>query len=282
MVNFTGLSVSSSSSTRLNNEEQYCYNSLTNFESIVSETELYYQDKYFRENKRYEVVKKHKYVIDPPNYNQDIPGEAKLRQFENILNAFNYERHVFQREFHDIITKALAESIVGEDWNIIGPKLMAKRDWKKRSKCAMALAPRRFGKSVSIAMTVVAYAVVRPDSVQSIFSTGRRASANLLDLCKKFAIELNLNIEKDNMEELFIKHPDGKMSKIFSYPANAKVNRKTEKNNFIYLFIYLYVVVVISFIHDDVVDVAYELHLDVFHNVLLDNLSNELHQMELL
>lgn len=204
----------------LENEVKSC----TNFDGIMEEMETYYQNQYVKECRKYEIHKVAKYYVDPPNYKSQLPGEANLRRFEEILNMFKYKRHVFQREFHDIITKALAESIVGEDWSMIGPKLMRKRDWRKRSKCAMALAPRRFGKSVSIAMVCVAYAMVKPGSVQSIFSTGRRASAHLLDLCKKFAIELDLNIDRSNQEELWIKHPDGTMSKIFSYPANAKIN----------------------------------------------------------
>jgi hypothetical protein len=197
--------------------------SLSNFHPILIESKQYYQEIYTKESKNFEVFEKHRYLISPPNYGESLSGEIRLRQFENILNSFAYERHVFQREFHDIITKALAELIVGEDWNIIGPRLMQKRSWKKRSKCAMAMAPRRFGKSVSIAMIVVAFAIVKKGSTQSIFSTGRRASSNLLEICKKFAIEVGAIIERDNMEELWIVHDDKSISKIFSYPANAKV-----------------------------------------------------------
>jgi hypothetical protein len=197
--------------------------SLSNFHPILVESKQYYQEIYTKESKNFEVFEKHRYLISPPNYGESLSGEIRLRQFENILNSFAYERHVFQREFHDIITKALAELIVGEDWNIIGPRLMQKRSWKKRSKCAMAMAPRRFGKSVSIAMIVVAFAIVKKGSTQSIFSTGRRASSNLLEICKKFAIEVGAVIERDNMEELWIVHDDKSISKIFSYPANAKV-----------------------------------------------------------
>lgn len=197
---------------------------VTDFIPIAKEIERTYQHKHYIDNKDFEVLKKHKYFTDPPSYADDLPGEAKLRQFEHILNAFSYQRHVFQLEFHAIITQALAEYIVGEDqWAIHGARIMEKRGWKKIGKCAMGMAPRRFGKSVSIAEIAIALAIVKEGSIQSIFSTGRRASANLLDLCKKFGIEMDVDIDKDNQEQFFIKFPNGKISKIYSYPANAKV-----------------------------------------------------------
>jgi hypothetical protein len=115
------------------------------------------------------------------------------------------------------------------------------------SKMVMAKAPRRFGKSVAVGMAIVAFAIVMSDTTQSIFSTGRRASKNLLEICYKQLVDLGLGsweagvcgffylvrlttIKKSgiNQENLFIKNPfTGRISKIFSYPSNPKIGTVT-------------------------------------------------------
>jgi hypothetical protein len=89
-------------------------------------------------------------------------------------------------------------------------------------------------------MIVISYAIVMENSTQSIFSTGRRASRNLLEICYKQLNDLGLASWADtlvfflfflikkirfNVEQLFLKNPfTGKISKIFSYPSNPKIN----------------------------------------------------------
>jgi hypothetical protein len=129
--------------------------------------------------------------------------------------------------FHDEVVKAVAPSVVGpEDWDRVGPRIIKERKWDKIAQMVMAKAPRRFGKSVAVGMIVIAYAQVMGGSVQSIFSTGRRASRNLLDIAYKLALERGLGsrIVRYNQEELWFMNDDGTTSKIFSYPANAKIS----------------------------------------------------------
>ena len=108
----------------------------------------------------------------------------------------------------------------------------------------LAKAPRRFGKSIAgdqmnlffckyvdekkniVGMIVIAFALVMPGSTQAIFSTGRRASRNLLEICYKHLVDLGLSDREVgfNQENLFIKDPEsGKISKIYCYPSNSKV-----------------------------------------------------------
>ena len=168
-----------------------------------------------------------------------LPGEARLRKFEEILeNGYVYTRHIFQKEFHDEIVKAMGESIVGDDWARVGPYLSQQRGWTKTGKAVMGMAPRRFGKSISVAQVVIARAEVMivhdpvvQEDVQAIFSTGRRASTNLLQYCYHMALERGLGprIRKFNDETLWIAggepgDPTPPMAKIYSYPSNAKID----------------------------------------------------------
>lgn len=90
----------------------------------------------------------------------------------------------------------------------------------------LAKAPRRFGKSVAVSRIVISFALKMPGSTQSIFSTGRRASRNLLELCYKKLCDIGFQDRevRFNQEELFIQDPlSGKISKIFCYPSNSKI-----------------------------------------------------------
>ena len=181
--------------------------------------------------RRYEVKPKDKLWISPEDKIQVSEGEKKLQEFEDILyNGFSWKLHNFQRGFAEKAVIALAPSIVGDDWGRDGPRIIKERGWETPSQMVMAKAPRRFGKTAVVAMLVIAYAEVMPRTTQAIFSTGRRASKNLLDICHKFALERGfrpgIEIEHFNQEELWIRNPRDprEATKIMSYPANAKIS----------------------------------------------------------
>lgn len=164
-----------------------------------------------RRSKQQQILSREDYITNPPDVQRATTGEERLREFEELLeNGFGIERGDFQREFHAQVTKEVAENIVGpEDWAKIGEKLKRARGWRIIRQRLMASAPRRFGKSVALAQIVAAYAVIVPASVQCIFSTGRRASKNDLEIIYKLICDLGHKdwIVKFNDEELWLR-PD--------------------------------------------------------------------------
>ena len=132
------------------------------YRQIFSDTLEYYRNDCVNEFKKYDAPTLKEHYISPQKKVTEITGETNLRRFEDILeNGFKWKRHRFQREFHEEITKALAESIVGEkDWEQVGARLIKQRGWTKIAKMVLGKAPRRFGKSVSIGYVVVGYAEV--------------------------------------------------------------------------------------------------------------------------
>ena len=171
------------------------------------------------------------YVVDPPLRHETTQGADRMRLFEELLEkGCNVERGDFQRYFHAEVTKELCENIVGpEDWAKIGEQMKRTRGWTLIRHLLMASAPRRFGKSVALSMTVVCYAVVVPQSVQCIFSTGRRASKNDLEICYKLLCDMGCKdwIVKFNDEELWLLPNPNRptdVRKIFSYPSKATMS----------------------------------------------------------
>jgi len=91
----------------------------------------------------------------------------------------------------------------------------------------MAITPRRYGKTWSVAMFAAAAAFALEESEQAIFSTGRRASRRLLDLVYRFVSALpgfeKSWVVRNNQEELWLNLGDGTLRKINSYPSKEEV-----------------------------------------------------------
>lgn len=164
------------------------------------------------------------------------PGERVLMDFEEMMeNGFRYKskplrRSTFQRDFTDICVRALARNIVGADWSKCGQRVMQKHGWSDTKRFAAATGPRRFGKSMLLAVLLVCYALFVPKSTQCVFSTGGRASSNDLELITMFLREMGLShwIWRKGKESIFLRpNParDDDIRKIFCYPSNEKISR---------------------------------------------------------
>lgn len=166
----------------------------------------------------------------------DGHGIARFRKFEQLLESgFSWGRHHFERMFHNKCLVALAPTLFGEDeWATHGSDLIHERGWTLLSKMVIGTAPRRFGKSVSLAKVVaaLAYALLAhraglnfTEYNITVFSTGKRASILLSNYVKKFLTELGLfdkdvyNCPKKTEERLELEK-DG-LTVIFMFvPAN--------------------------------------------------------------
>lgn len=122
-----------------------------------------------------------------------MSGEDKFHLFVHLIrNGFVWRLKKFQNRFVELIVQTMAENIVGEDWKTIGERMMRQYGWRSTPKVCAASAPRRFGKTVTLAVIMCAYAIVMAGRIQSVFSTGSRASGGLRDLTRKTLEESGL------------------------------------------------------------------------------------------
>jgi hypothetical protein len=148
-------------------------------------------------------------------------GEKRLRRFEEILeHGYSWKRHYFERLFHAKCVIAMAQTIMGGDWAAKGVEVTKERGWGgDLSKFVCATAPRRFGKSVSVAKLIAAVAEVfmlMPEGLDfttypiAIFSTGKRASQALSAYVESFIQERHLDcyIIKNNSEEIVLQRTE--------------------------------------------------------------------------
>lgn len=183
-------------------------------------------------------------------------GLARFRAFERTLEGgFSWGRHHFERMFHAKCLTALAPTLFGADeWATYGADLVQERGWSLLSKMVIGTAPRRFGKSVSLAKVVAALAhalLMHRAGLNfteyniTVFSTGKRASILLSNYVKKFLAELglmdkeNCEITKQTEERLELRRQG--LTVIFMFvPANP--------DTYVFCFVFLMLVVSLSLI----------------------------------
>ena len=128
-------------------------------------------------------------LLTDPNYQRaSDPGAKRLLQIEEVLDDFDrakWHRSEMQKDIHRIAINASMRYIVGEDFNTRKAKYLKMRHVKFHNNKAFFRAPRRVGKTVSIAMLAAAILVVVPKAKIGIFSQGERSADSMLDHVRK-------------------------------------------------------------------------------------------------
>jgi hypothetical protein len=164
-------------------------------------------------------------------------GELRLHRFiRRLYEGFQYKGgqvlrpEKFQLEMLKLVIPTLAKNIVGQEWGAIGSRLCRKYGWslKRHPKLFLGQAPRRFGKTVVIAMILLTYAMVKPGSVSSTFSTSRRTSQRLkLKVLEIIEASGMMNwVKTTREEEVFICDPEtanASYSAMNFYPSNPTI-----------------------------------------------------------
>jgi hypothetical protein len=170
---------------------------------------------------------------NPNDNSQKISGRDRLAIIKKTLDSFaGFERSETQQEFHDMMICACAMQIFRDDLDEELDDILQEYGITELQTEAMFITPRRWGKTYSVAMFVVAIALgieaVGKAFEISIFSTGRRASQKLLELIYSFICKISgmkEMIRKHTVETIWLQGPHGPedIRKISSYPSKVKV-----------------------------------------------------------
>ncbi len=161
-------------------------------------------------------------------------GDDILRDIRSRFKTIPTPPSEMQRVFLESFLRACAPKFYGDQWDSEYGRIMAENGWKEQKSFFMAITPRRFGKTFSVAMFVACVALEADGMTTAIFSTGRRVSRMLLVLIRKMlnSMEPNIHarIDTANQEELFVRSKSGRsLTKIFSYPAKDTVTHTKRK-----------------------------------------------------
>lgn len=203
---------------------------LTNFDPVVSKVHNLYaktESQRIAELRPPDLVSR---LVHPPeNDGTAATGRQRLTRLRRTLDSFGLERSPMQKQFHEDMIGACARLIFRDDLDAELDDLLVELNTRELHTEFMAITPRRFGKTYSVAMFVVAMAASVEGIEQAIFSTGRRASQKLLELVYRLMIKvpgMKESIVKYNVECLWVRGPNGgdDVRKISSYPSNIKIS----------------------------------------------------------
>lgn len=192
-------------------------------------------------------IKRSKYSVNPFIGQENDSSDQKLQNVRDTLeHKLGYKRSPDQADFHEYMLLTTLIHFYGDELYSCLERVLAENPhWKKPYMQLLNItSPRRWGKTVSVgiclnmlhegwvgllllAMFVAAMAACLPGLVQSIFSTGRRASELLLDLiynilCKIPGMEERI-YKKTNETIWIVGENSGDIRKIYSYPSKVKI-----------------------------------------------------------
>jgi hypothetical protein len=98
---------------------------------------------------------RHTLSTDPMRESRHCAGDRRLEAIIYTLNNLGYVRSEFQKKLHLHFLQASLPVIYGDDWATHAERVLAEFGLDKISAEVMALAPRRHGKTMSVAMFVL-------------------------------------------------------------------------------------------------------------------------------
>ena len=203
---------------------------LTIYESIYQEKETVYLKKIVakKTKSRYEYLLRNTMVADPT----ERLGDRRLDNIRKTLTMFGMTMSKMQTMFHEAFMQATSQHIYKHDKDVDFGAVAKRNGWTNMKQQTLCITPRRFGKTTAVAAFVAAYAWCIEGSVQSVFSTGRRASYKLLQQVREMLMKLPGAKDRvgniRNQEDLYISGNDEHdVRKISSYPGVAKTLRGT-------------------------------------------------------
>lgn len=216
-----------------------CNNDKINEQCFISVFNLFVEEKiqvYKKDLDKRRLYEKHvlyskKNDLKNNNIMENVSGEIKFKTLINLVkNRFIFKPEKFQMNLLNMAFNALCPNILGNEWQVIGQRMMKEYNWKFHSPLVIASAPRRFGKSVSMSLLIVSYALISPGKEISVYSTGTRASNGLKNivikiLCESKDTEEALLSRGTSQETILIQSIYGGLPcKVNFYPANEKIS----------------------------------------------------------
>ncbi len=176
---------------------------------------------------------------------RECEGDVRVAAMEkalDYLDSVGYERSKQQKVMHTAMIVLSLKSYYGRDLEQHLVRLLRKYNLSELRTEGIFLAPRRFGKSVSVAMFAACELVTQPTRIEGeighdvlIYSNNHRASKMLLLMVHKLVCILaacpdfgGTVIQLDKNESMSFQLADEKtVNQLFAYPANEEKLRGT-------------------------------------------------------
>lgn len=174
-------------------------------------------------------------------------GDVRVRQIKKCLDSFKWERSRDQIQLHEDFLQLNLQLIYGErDFEANRLRLMKEFGLTSFKVGALALFPRRWGKTVAVSFWVAVLLYVCDGIVIATFSPGQRASTSLMNRCVEFFYQISPQAQlrkcSKNEEEFAVAVPDmvqengslkyskknilesGRVNRLLAFPASSNGN----------------------------------------------------------
>lgn len=199
-------------------------------------------------------------AIDKKHRVDKVNGDETVKRFFEALTCLDtvdngsWRRSKGQRRFHKAMLQSALKRIYMEEFAVKAPKIMKDLDYDEIKQQVIISTPRRFGKTMSVAMFAACALWAIPRIAIAIFSTSRRASRALLIQIRKFFVMLpggRQMIIKDNEETMWIQGTTGldDVRVCNSYPSKVEISPIHDKiePHFLFLFLFFFFFPVFDF-----------------------------------
>lgn len=151
---------------------------------------------------------------------------AALRAALAQLDRLGFQRSNHQREFHEAFIAACLPQIYGDDLDRCLMRILEENDCDEIHSELMVCCPRRWGKTMAVALFCAAYLYTQPNAEMCVYSIVRRTSTMLVLKIYKMVVALaggTQAIKHSNQEKLEVVNMYGGISICYSYPSASKI-----------------------------------------------------------
>lgn len=217
---------------------------LANYNSLYDRYRVIKKREYKKRKAKWSIPRKHEYYKKTFSRGIESSGDKRIKALREALlqlDELGYRRSSHQREFHEAFIGACLPQIYGEDFDRNLVKILRENSLDEIRCEIMVCCPRRFGKTIAVALFAAAYMWTQPEAEIIIYSIAKRTSTMMSSKIYNMVLKLaggDHCINTHNQEDLVITNMHGGESVLHSYPAASKIS----------IFFFIVVVVVIVFL----------------------------------
>jgi hypothetical protein len=183
-----------------------------------------------KRSERSSIPRKHEYQLSRYSRLLQSSGDKRIRALRSALEQLDnmgFMRSAHQRQFHEAFIAACLPQIYGNDLEKNLVRILRENSMDEIRCEIMVCCPRRWGKTMAVALYAAAYLWSQPDAEVLIYSIAKRTSSMLMAKIYGMIVKLGGGthvIKIHNQEDLEIVNAYGQTSVCHSYPAASKIS----------------------------------------------------------
>ncbi len=153
-------------------------------------------------------------------------GDEVLAKLRRTLDSLGFVRHEYQIDFHEEFIKSCLPKIYQAEWEMEYDRILRDFGLTKLQQETLIICPRRYGKTMSVAMFCAAFLWCVPECEIAIFSTGQRTARKLMALILRMLLRIpgfEDRLRTKNAENIVLSFGPYDERKLSCYPGTVAV-----------------------------------------------------------